>query len=158
MQEVTTPLAGENWHSPTKDSRTQDSFYPGKYSMVIPKMCSLLDAGRKILLIHTGLIYMLEHPPIKIISPTTHSPSAKNSQQRTPAVSIPLPSSINSSARQVHEPPTRNHLKCRVTTAVLTRPGSWHSYEFYTCSNYTTDVSNYSMLIILKLDMIMLII
>lgn len=118
----------------------QDRFYPGKYSMTIPKKCSLLDAGRKILLIHTGLIYMLEHPPMKIISLTTRSPSARNSQQRTPAVSTPLPSSVNSSAMQVHEPPTRNHLKCRVTTAVLTRPGSRTVQQIlylkYLCANF----------------------
>lgn len=108
---------------PPKTPGSRTVFNPGEYSMAIPKMCSLLDAGRKILLIHTGLIYTLEHPPMKIISPTPHSPSAKNSQQRTPAVSIPLPSSVSSSPMQVHEPPTRNHLKCRVTTALLTKTG-----------------------------------
>lgn len=83
--------------------------------MVIPKMCCLLDAGRKSLLIHIGLIYTLEHPPMKIICPTTHSLPAKISQQRTTAVSFALPPSSAPSATQVQELPTRSHLKRKMT-------------------------------------------
>lgn len=119
IQKATTSLAGENRYSPAKDYRIQDGFYLEKYNMAVPKMCCLLDAARKILLIHTGLIYTLEHPPMKIISPTTHSLPAKTSQQRTIAISLPLPPSTGSSAMQVRELPTRSHLKHKMTTTAL---------------------------------------
>ena len=119
IQKATAPLAGENRHSPAKDYRTQGRFYPEKYNVAFPKMCCLLDAGRKILLIYRGLIYTLEHPPMKLTSLTTHSPPANTSLQRTTAISLPLPASTGSSATQVHELPTRSHLKRKMTTTAL---------------------------------------
>lgn len=84
-----TPSAGENRHIPDKNHRIQDYFYPEKHNTPCPKMCTLMDAGRTILLIHPGLIYTLGHPPRNMISPDTMFSSKASRAESSSSVTFP---------------------------------------------------------------------